>query len=70
VYADKALKIDPNNINALVIKGFALDISGNHAESLKYFDKALKIDPNNRNALYGKGVIPNGSDNRTISKVF
>jgi tetratricopeptide (TPR) repeat protein len=70
VYADKALEVDPKNINALIIKALALDHLGKHAEAIRYFDKALETDPNNRNALYGKGFVLNELGDRTISKVF
>ena len=42
---DKALAIDPNNVNVLVNKGLAL------------INKALRIDPNNVYALVGKGHV-------------
>ena len=65
LYADKALDIDPVNTNALIVKGFALGISGNHTEAIKYFNQALENDPENIDALYGKRLILNESSNHT-----
>ena len=58
-YSDKALVIDPNNIQALNLKGAALlygDL-GKYNESIAYFDKALSINPYYAKALYNKGVV-------------
>ena len=43
---DKALKIDPNHVNALNNKGYLLYNQGKYEEAIESFDKALKIDPN------------------------
>ena len=51
---DKALAIDPNQVDALNNKGFALDSLGQHDEAIKWFHKALAIDPNDYGALNGK----------------
>ncbi len=40
--------------NALVHKGIALDILGNHTGAIAYYDKALAIDPKNVAALTSK----------------
>ena len=54
---NKALTIDPNNINANYNKGLALIKFGKNEEAIEYFDKALFLDPNNINALFSKGGI-------------
>ncbi|MGA9152365.1 MAG: tetratricopeptide repeat protein [Candidatus Nitrosopolaris sp.] len=54
-YYDKALAIDPHNVNALRNKGLALDNSGNYTGAVQYYDKALAIDPHYVKALNGKG---------------
>jgi tetratricopeptide (TPR) repeat protein len=54
-YYDKALLIDPENTQALVNKGFALDSLEKHEEALTYYDKALLIDPSDVDALNNKG---------------
>ena len=54
-YYDKALSIDPNNIQALYSKGLAI-YNWDKYEAIKYYDKALSIDPNNTHALYSKGL--------------
>jgi tetratricopeptide (TPR) repeat protein len=53
---DKALSIDPNNIEALNYKGVALSNLGKNEEAINWYDKALAIDPNNVNVLNNKGV--------------
>lgn len=42
--------------NALVHKGIALDILGNHTGAIAYYDKALAIDPKDVRALTFKGL--------------
>jgi len=66
-YADKFLKIVPNNANALNYKGNSLVllerssegntvIFGNNLdEAISYFDKALVIEPDHLEALFNKG---------------
>jgi tetratricopeptide (TPR) repeat protein len=55
-YYDKALAIDPNDVDALNYKGAALYRQGKHQEAITYFDKALAIDPNYVPALTYKGI--------------
>ena len=59
---DKALKIDPENINALTglgsyhqtkMSSFGKDFANDAFQANKYFKQALAIDPNNVNALNG-----------------
>ena len=52
---DKALEIDPNNVNAWNNKGDALFDLGRYEESLVCYDKALEIDPNNVDVWGSKG---------------
>jgi len=53
-YFDKALAIDPKNVDALTGKGNVLSNLGNNTGSVAYYDKALAIDPKNVDALTGK----------------
>lgn len=62
-YYDKALQNDPNNLLALIGKGYSLDRLGKYDYSISCLDKALKIYPHNayailfkEDALYGKAV--------------
>jgi tetratricopeptide (TPR) repeat protein len=48
-YYDKALAIDPHNVNALNNKGAALYNLGNYTGAITYYDKALAIDPHKLN---------------------
>jgi tetratricopeptide (TPR) repeat protein len=50
------LKLNPNNIDALIAKG-NLCLDSNSYEADKCFDKILKINPKSPEALYGKGWI-------------
>ena len=52
---DKAISIDPLNVNAHYNKGLSLRTLGYYHEAIKYYDRVLEIDPNNLNALYNKG---------------
>ena len=51
---DKALAIDPNNVEALSNKGFSLFGLEKYKEAIEYYDKALAIDPNYIKALNNK----------------
>jgi Flp pilus assembly protein TadD len=53
---DKALFIDPNNIEALNYKGAALSNLGKNQEAITLYDKALTLDPNNVNVINNKGT--------------
>jgi len=55
-YCDKALEIDPNNIDALNNKAMALSDLGRYEEAISSYDRALEIDPNDGNALHNKGI--------------
>ena len=57
--SDKALSIDPYNVDLLAIKGRAFNRLQNYTEAIKYFDKALAIDPTYKYALANKGVALN-----------
>ena len=43
--ADDVLAVNPNNKNALYIKGLALRMNGDIEKSLEIFDQILRIDP-------------------------
>ena len=45
-YFDKALTINPNDVNTLTQKGLALIFLNKPNQSISYFDKALTINPN------------------------
>ena len=57
MYHDKALSINPNDVDALLNKGTALGGLGQNEQALKYFDKLLAINPNDVEALYNKGAV-------------
>ena len=45
-YYDKALAINPKDVNALTDKGLALDNLSNHTGAIEYYDKTLAIGKN------------------------
>jgi len=53
-YYDKALSIDPSNLDALFSKALALDNLGRFAEAISHYDKVLEIEPADIDALYNK----------------
>ena len=55
VFADLALKIDPNSIEALTIKGYIYEIQQNYTTAHKYYSQALALDPNNSETLAQNG---------------
>jgi len=56
---EKALALDPRNVNAWTNKGVSLNSLGRYDEALHCSDKALEIDPRNVNAWNNKGVSLN-----------
>jgi len=61
-YYDKALTINPKDVNAVTDKGLSLDNLGNHTGAIEYYDKALAmgIDPHDIFALTSKGLALGG----------
>jgi len=53
-YYDKALLLEPNNPDLLVMKGDALSHIRNYTGAIEYYDKALAIQPNSRGS---KGLM-------------
>lgn len=54
---DKALEIDPRDVNTWSNKGIALALLGRHDEALSCFEKALEIDPESAVAWNNKGNL-------------
>ncbi|WKT58567.1 tetratricopeptide repeat protein [Candidatus Nitrosotenuis chungbukensis] len=55
-YFDKALTINPNNVEALHQKGLLYASFNSHNDALTYFDKALSINQNHFDTLLGKAI--------------
>ena len=53
-WCDKLLKIKPNHIKSLYLKGNALVHLEKYDEALKYFNKVLSIDKDNEDVIYSK----------------
>jgi tetratricopeptide (TPR) repeat protein len=60
IQIDQSLKVNPNNVTALIGKGVGLGVLHTYDEALPYFDKALGISPNDPLALGGKGLALGG----------
>ncbi len=54
---DKALEIDPQDVNTWSNKGTALGALGNYEEAIACFDKALEIAPDSSVAWVNKGQV-------------
>lgn len=54
-YVDRALKIDPNNSEALRIKAYAYEIQERYDEAHTFYDRAIASNPQNYQALSNKG---------------
>lgn len=54
---NKALRIDPNYIEALNGKALSLFSLGKESESMIYVDKVLAIDPSDLDALNAKAIL-------------
>lgn len=57
VYYEKALKLDPENIDALLHRGDILVIKELYEEALVCYEKALELDPENIDTLLHRGDI-------------
>jgi len=70
-YYDRALAIDPNNVNALAYTGLSLLLGDNPnpAEAIEQFDKALAIDPNNVDTLAYKDLAVEKLEDTDIKEV-
>ncbi|MCA2003260.1 MAG: hypothetical protein LDL06_00645, partial [Candidatus Nitrosotenuis sp.] len=55
VYYDRALRVDPHQISAIIGKGIVTSKLGKHKEAISLFDRALEIDPQYFDALHCKG---------------
>ena len=59
--AIKALSINPNYVEALINKGYALGKLGKIEDEIMEYDKVLSIEPNNADAInyrkYAKSKI-------------
>jgi len=65
---DSALKLDPKNIAALYICGFAHLTAGQTASAIENFDAALAIKPAEDHALFGRGLAKQKSGDEAGGK--
>jgi len=50
IFFDKALELEPNNVEALYQKANAFSALEKYDEAIEYYEKVLNIDPENQNA--------------------
>lgn len=53
---EEALRLEPNDLGALSLKGYALDSLGQYREAIGCFDKILESEPTESNILINKGI--------------
>ncbi|MDR0976481.1 MAG: tetratricopeptide repeat protein [Prevotellaceae bacterium] len=54
---DKALELEPDNVEAWNDKGLLLYFTKRHDEAITCFDKAIELEPDNNKAWYNKGLL-------------
>jgi tetratricopeptide (TPR) repeat protein len=54
IYIDQILAIDPDNFEALTLKGYVYEIQQDYVKAHRYYDQVLKLDPTNTKALSQK----------------
>lgn len=64
------MAIDPNNVLAIIGKGYALDNIRNHTKAVMYYDKALAIDPRYIVDLTHKGNFLIGIGNYKLATMY
>ncbi|MCF0199705.1 MAG: tetratricopeptide repeat protein, partial [Bacteroidaceae bacterium] len=52
---DKALKLNPKHVDALVRKGVTLDGMGRHEEACSCYNRAIRLSPGSFKAYYNRG---------------
>jgi tetratricopeptide (TPR) repeat protein len=56
IYCEKALKINPNFVDALNNKANCLKSMNLLAEAILFYERTLKLEPNNIEAIYNKSI--------------
>ena len=56
---DIAIKLNPNNAEAYVLRGDAKYWTSNYESAIRDYDKAISLDPNNSEAYWGRGDAKN-----------
>lgn len=67
---DRALSVDPKNVNVLNNKGIVLIKLGKYKESIFYFEKALSIKSNSVGALYNEGKALDGLQRHNEAMIY
>lgn len=56
---DIAIKLNPNNAEAYLLRGDARYWTSNYESAIKDYDKVISLDPNNAEAYWGRGDAKN-----------
>ena len=69
---NKAINMDPNDAEAINVKGEIFFEMGRYSDALPFYYQASRIDPNNSNAWFniGKTLKITGGDNAAASEAF
>jgi lipoprotein NlpI len=65
VQFDKALSIDPTNIDSLIGKGLVMENHLEFTKAIQYFNKVLSLDPANKYALKFETIAEKTLSNKT-----
>jgi Tfp pilus assembly protein PilF len=52
---DRVLDLDPDNVDAMIVKGWVTMTEGHWAVAQQYYERALQRDPRNAETLYYYG---------------
>lgn len=66
---EKAVKLDPKNVNALIGQGELFYLDGRLTEALPRFDEAVRLDPNNAEAIVGSAKAKIGLERLNDAKI-
>lgn len=55
-YLDRAIDLNPQYIDALIMRGLAYDALGEYPRAISDFDRAIELSPRNTNAFNNRGM--------------
>jgi tetratricopeptide (TPR) repeat protein len=66
-WANKAARLDPTSLEALLISGIANFRMRNTAQAMSSFEKIIELDPSNFDAYLHLGIMYSGRDNPSLA---